>query len=58
MADGVDVDEALAITAAIEGDSEHPIAKAVRQAAVEKQLDLPQISDFQILKGRGVQADI
>ena len=55
-ADGIDVDEALAITAAVEGDSEHPIAKSIRQAAEEQQLDLPQINEFQILKGRGVQA--
>jgi Cu2+-exporting ATPase len=56
VADDSDPDRALAITAAIEGDSEHPIAQAVRKAAEEKQLDLPQISEFQILKGRGVQA--
>jgi Cu2+-exporting ATPase len=55
-ADDGDPDRALATTAAIEGDSEHSIAQAVRKAAEEKQLDLPQISDFQILKGRGVQA--
>ena len=55
-ADEVDADEALALTAAIEGDSEHPIAQAIRQMAEEKQLDLPKITDFQILKGRGVQA--
>ena len=35
-----DLDRALAITAAVEGDSEHPIAQAVRKAAEEKQLDL------------------
>jgi Cu2+-exporting ATPase len=52
----VDVDKALAITAAVEGDSEHPIAQSIRQAAENRQIDLPQISDFQILKGRGVQA--
>ncbi len=56
-ADGVDVDEALALTAAVEGDSEHPIAKSIRDAAEEKQLELPQINGFQILKGRGVQAE-
>ena len=52
----VDVDKALAITAAVEGDSEHPIAQSIRQAAENRQIDLPQINDFQILKGRGVQA--
>ncbi len=49
-------DEALAVTAAIEGDSEHPIARAIRHSAAEKQLDLPPISGFEILKGRGVKA--
>lgn len=54
--EGMDADEALAITAALEGDSEHPIARAIRHSAEEKQLDLPPITDFEILKGRGVQA--
>ncbi|MCA9949571.1 MAG: heavy metal translocating P-type ATPase [Anaerolineales bacterium] len=57
-AEGQDADEALAITAAIEGDSEHPIARAVRQTADAKQLALPSIDDFHILKGRGVQAGL
>lgn len=56
-ADGqIDPEKALAITAAVEGDSEHPIARAIRQSAEEKQLELPAISDFEILKGRGVKA--
>ena len=54
--EGMDADEALAITAAVEGDSEHPIARAIRHSAEEKQLDLPAITDFEILKGRGVKA--
>ncbi len=54
---GQDADSALAMTAAIEGDSEHPIARAIREAATEKSLTLPTIDDFQILKGRGVQAN-
>ena len=49
-------DEALALAAAIEGDSEHLIAQAVRRAAQEKELRLPSVSDFSALKGRGVQA--
>jgi len=53
---GLPADEALALTAAIEGDSEHPIARAIRHSAEEKQLELPAISDFEILKGRGVRA--
>lgn len=52
----IDPDQALAITAAIEGDSEHPIARAIRYSAQEKQHEIPVISDFEILKGRGVKA--
>ncbi len=54
--DEMNAAKALAITAAVEGDSEHPIARAIRHSAEEKQLDLPTITDFEILKGRGVQA--
>ncbi len=53
---GIDPDEALAITAAVEGDSEHPIARAIRHSAVEKNHTLPTITGFEILKGRGVKA--
>ena len=53
---GWDEDKALALAAAIEGDSEHLIAQAVRRAARERGLALPSISGFAALKGRGVQA--
>lgn len=52
-----DSDRALALAAAIEGDSEHPIAQAFREAAKDKSLDLPKISDFEVMKGRGVKAN-
>jgi Cu2+-exporting ATPase len=48
--------EALALAAAIEGDSEHTIARGVRNSAQEKGLVLPEVHDFEALKGRGVQA--
>lgn len=56
VTDMLAADEALAITAAVEGDSEHPIARAIRQSAEERQLTLPAISKFEILKGQGVKA--
>lgn len=56
-ADGVSDDEALALAAAVEGDSEHIIARAIREAAMEKSLTLPTITTFTALKGRGVQAN-
>jgi Cu2+-exporting ATPase len=49
-------EEALAIAAAIEGDSEHMIARAIVAAAQERGLRLPTVRDFQALPGRGVQA--
>jgi Cu2+-exporting ATPase len=54
--EGWDNEVALALTAAIEGDSEHMIARGIRQAAQERKVSLPQISNFEALKGRGVQA--
>lgn len=54
--DGWDEDQALAMAAAIEGDSEHTIASAIRRKAAERGLSLPQITKFTTMKGRGVQA--
>lgn len=54
--DGVDEDHALALTAAVEADSEHIIARAIRDAAREKNLQLPAVSDFEAIKGRGIRA--
>ncbi|KAB2904163.1 MAG: copper-translocating P-type ATPase [Anaerolineae bacterium] len=53
-----DENQALALAAAIEGDSEHMIAKGIRQAAEERRLSLPEISGFEALKGRGAQANL
>ena len=50
-------DRALSLAAALEGDSEHLIAQAVRRHARDRKLTLPSISNFTALKGRGVQAD-
>ncbi len=48
--------EALALAAAIEGDSEHTIARGFRKSATERALSLPQASAFEALQGRGVRA--
>ncbi|MCW5879121.1 MAG: copper-translocating P-type ATPase [Anaerolineales bacterium] len=53
---GWDEDTALALAAAVEGDSEHPLAAAVRDAAAERWLTLPAVSDFEAIKGQGVRA--
>jgi Cu2+-exporting ATPase len=51
-------DEYLAIAAAVEGDSEHLIAKSFRRAAEEKQLKLPAAFGFEAIKGRGIRAKV
>jgi Cu2+-exporting ATPase len=55
-AEGVDPDEALVLTAAVEGDSEHTIAAGIRRSAEDRWLKLPDVSRFEALKGRGVKA--
>jgi Cu2+-exporting ATPase len=54
-ADGWKEDQALAMAAAIEGDSEHTIARGIRQSAGERELSLPDVSEFEAIKGRGVK---
>jgi len=49
-------EDALALAAAIEGDSEHLIAKAIVTKAQKGELALPHIKDFEAIKGRGVKA--
>src|SRR5512134_394615 len=56
--EGWDADRALALAAALEGDSEHLIAQAIRRFARDRKLSLPSISGFTALQGRGVQATI
>ena len=56
VAEGWNENDALALAAAIEGDSEHIIAQAIRSAAQERSLTPPAITDFEAIKGRGVHA--
>ena len=46
----------LALAAAVEMDSEHPLAKAIVDEAWERELDIPQATGFQAKSGRGVSA--
>lgn len=57
-ASGIPENEALALTAAVEQLSEHPIAHAIVQGAKARGLPLPSASAFDAVNGLGVQADI
>jgi P-type Cu2+ transporter len=56
--EGFDEEDALAMAAAIESDSEHMIARAINKTAKERGLSLPSVTDFEAIKGRGVRATV
>ncbi len=51
-------DDVLAMVAAIEDSSEHPIAQAIVKAARARQLMFPELADFESLTGMGVRASV
>ena len=55
---GITADELIALAAALEAGSEHPIAAAIRSYAERKALDVPAAADFQAVFGRGVRARV
>lgn len=48
--------ELLSVAAAVESRSEHPLARAVVQAAEARGLDIPDVTDFEAIPGQGVEA--
>jgi P-type Cu2+ transporter len=55
-APGVEEDEALALAAAVEARSEHPLAHAIADAAHDRRLRVPTATRFRPLEGRGAEA--
>lgn len=54
---GVEPDELLAVAAGLEQGSEHPLARAVRDAAVERKTSLPPIHGIAADPGRGLHGE-
>ncbi|HTI64159.1 MAG TPA: copper-translocating P-type ATPase [Gemmatimonadaceae bacterium] len=54
--DGTDENEALGLAAAVEQDSEHPVARAVVASARERGVTVPHASEFTAIPGRGAEA--
>ncbi|MEO1644674.1 MAG: heavy metal translocating P-type ATPase, partial [Chloroflexota bacterium] len=49
-------EQILGLALGVEGDSEHPIARGIRQEAEDKGVSAESISDFEAIKGRGIKA--
>jgi Cu2+-exporting ATPase len=56
--DGGTQDGLLALAAAVEADSEHPVARAIVRAARHRNLQIPQATGFTSMTGRGVRATV
>ena len=57
-AQSVDEVTLLSLAASLEKNSEHPLAEAVRRSAEERNIEIREVSDFQILPGNGLSAKL
>jgi P-type Cu+ transporter len=55
---GQGADALLALAAAVQAGSEHPLAKAVLRAAAAKAIALQSVTSLQALPGRGIEAQL
>ena len=53
-----DEDRLLRLAAAVEADSEHPLARAIVQRAADTGVEPPRATDFRSMTGRGVAASV
>lgn len=51
-------EEVLQLAAAIEQNSEHPIAAGITKSAKEKELSIGRVSDFESITGKGIQGNV
>ena len=57
-AEGTSAEEALGIAAAVEGDSEHSIARGIVSSARDRGLSVPAATSFEAIPGHGVRASV
>lgn len=58
VSSGWQEDEVLALVAAVEASSEHPLAAAIVEAAKERNLNLATAKNFDSITGEGVKASV
>ncbi len=56
--DGANEDEVLALAAVLEKASEHPLAEAIVEGAIQRGLTLLEVKDFQSITGMGVEGTV
>jgi Cd2+/Zn2+-exporting ATPase len=50
--------EVLSVAAAVESRSEHPLAQAIMSAAKQRKLNVPEVTEFESIPGRGIEAQV
>lgn len=50
--------EALSLVAALEKNSEHPLAEAIIRYAQEQNIEIPRVEDFEAFSGKGVRGRV
>jgi P-type Cu2+ transporter len=58
VADGVPEEEALRIAAAVESESQHPIARGIVTTAQDRDMEIPSPDGFRAITGKGVAASV
>lgn len=58
VVDELSAENALRLAAAVEQDSEHPVARAVVTSAREREISIPRANDFEAIPGHGVKASV
>ena len=55
---GFDEQTVLSLAAALERNSEHPLAAAILAGARQRSIDVPDVSEFESLIGKGVRGQV
>jgi P-type Cu2+ transporter len=58
VADGTSEEEALRVAAAVEAESEHPIARGITKSAEDRGIEIPPADGFRAITGKGVGATV
>ncbi len=58
VAEGIGEDELLGLVAAIEAQSEHPLARAIVEGAQDRGIALPEVESFDSTTGKGISGRV